>query len=219
MPIQWRTPESGTETPFDTANCAVSLAYDVVNRGVIICITTVTAGSSSGTHWWFDWETKSFWKMVFGSPNHEPLCLHARVNYVPASAAESTVLFGCRDGYIRRLENDRNSDDSTDFDSYCWFGPFGDPSLFGDTIAQELMIETAKDSGDVKWQIFVGDTAQEAFESVAREDGILEAGRNPPAHPMARGQAIYLKLSNVDAVGWGYEGGYMILRPAGRTRV
>ena len=89
MPFLWRNPETGSELWLDTANFTVSLEYDLRNRGIIIGLTPNTAGSASAVHWWFDLETQSFWKMKFGSYNQEPFCLHARRNFIAASATDS----------------------------------------------------------------------------------------------------------------------------------
>lgn len=219
MPFNFRNPESGLELPYDTGNVTVSLEYDLKNRGIIIALTPNTAGAASSTHWWYDWETKSFWKMVFGSPNMEPFCLHARRNFIAASAAHSTVVWGCRDGYVRRLQNSSNNDDGSTFTSFVWFGPFGDLSLFSDSVITEIVGILAKNSGEVKWSIHVGDTPEEAFNADAREEGTWTAGRNNTQHPRTRGQSLYLKLTNIDGTGWAYEAAYVILSRAGRTRV
>ena len=219
MPFNFRNPESGLGQWFDTTTYAVSLEYDLRNRGIIIALTPNTAGATSATHWWFDWETQSFWKMVFGSPNMEPFCFHARRDFIAESSAHSTVMWGCRDGYVRRFENTSNSDDGSTFESFVWFGPYGDPSMFSDSVIAELVGVLAKNSGRVLWSIHCGDTPEDAFNADARESGVWTAGRNNAQHPRARGQAMYLKLSSVDAVGWAYESAYIILNRLGRTRV
>lgn len=226
MPYYFRQPDSafGSGEPgaglwFDTNLTAISTAYDLRNRGVILTLTPNTAGAASATHWWLDWETKSLWRIVFGSTTMEPFCLHSRRNFIAASAAHSTVMFGCRDGYVRRLENTANSDDGSTFESFVWFGPFGDPTMFNDSVIAELVGVLAKKSGEVLWSIHCGDTPEDAFTANAREQGIWTAGRNNAQHPRARGQAMYLKLTSTDATGWGYESAYLILVRAGRTRV
>ena len=225
MPYSFRQPDSafGSGNPgaglwFDTATTAISLAYDLKNRGIIISTTPNTAGSSSATHWWLDWETKSFWKMVFGSVNQEPFCLHARRNFIASSAAHSTVMWGGRNGYVLRLQNTENDDDGNAFTSYVWFGPFGDPSLYSETIISEIVGVMAKHSGEVKWSIHKGDTPEEAFAADAIEEGAWTAGRNNAQHPRVRGQSLYLKLTSTDSTGWGFEAATLILKRAGKVR-
>lgn len=219
MPFNWRNPESGLELFFDVGNVAVSLAYDLRNQGIIIALTPRTPGAASATHWWYHLPTQSFWKMAFGTVNVEPFVLHQRVNFVAAAATDSTIMWGGRNGYVYRFANDVNADDGSTFTSYVFFGPFGDPSLFSDMIITELVGVLAKDSGQVKWSIHVGDTPEEAFAAEAREEGLWNAGRNNAHHPRTRGQSQYLKLTSVDATGWGFEAAYAVLQRAGRTRV
>lgn len=226
MPFSYRNPdnpynsgEPGAGLWFDTSLTAVSLAYDLKNRGIIIALTPQTAGSSSSTHWWYDMETGGLWKMKFGSVNQEPFCLHSRVNYVAESASHSIVMWGGRNGYIYRLQNNVNADDSNTFDSYVWIGPIGDGSMWNETLIQELIGELGRNSGQVRWEIYVGDTPEEAFNGTVREAGIWQAGRNFNVHPRTRGMNHYLKLNSVDATGWAFERASIILKNAGRARV
>ena len=218
MPINFRNPESGQSLWYDTATTAVSLAYDLRNRLVVITLTPNTAGSTSATHWLFDWETKSLWKMQFGGTNTEPFCLHSRRNFIATSSAHSTVLLGCRDGYVRRFENTATDDDGESFESFVWLGPIGDNTLFSSTQITELVGILARNSGSIRWGIYAGDCPEDAFNSEAIEEGIWEKGRNFNSHPRASGGALYLKLSGVDNDGWGFEGASMIITPAGRVR-
>jgi hypothetical protein len=218
LPFAFRNPDPGIGLWFDTNLYAVSLEYDLRNRGIIIALTPHTAGSTSSTHWWFDWETKGLWQMTLGSVNQEPFCLHSRINFVPASTAHSSVMWGGRNGYIYRLDNTANTDDGNAFSSSIWFGPFEDPSMFSDLVITELVGELARKSGQVMWEIYVGETPEEAFVAGPREAGVWVAGRNYTAHPRTRGGSQYLKLSNLDSSGWGFERAFAILQKYGRHR-
>lgn len=225
MPYNFRAPDSAYQSGnpgaglwFDTATTAVSLEYDLRNRGVLIAVSPQTAGSSSATHWWLDWETKSLWKVVWGSTNQEPFCQHARRNFIAESAAHSTVMLGGRNGYIYRFQNSVNSDDSNTFTSYIWFGPFEDASMFSDVIITELVAELARKGGEVLWEIYVGETPEEAFVATPRESGVWVAGRNYVTNPRTRGASQYIKITSLDATGWGFERAYAILQNAGRHR-
>jgi hypothetical protein len=202
----------------DKAAITVSLAYDVRDRGIHIFLTPNTAGSSSATHWWFDWEAKSFWKVTLGSANFEPLVAHARRNYTPASSSESTVVFGCRDGYIRRFENDLNKDDSVSYSSYVLIGPIGDPALLRETVLDRVNVVLARDSGKVLWTAVAGSSPEEALNAPAMTSGQFAAGFSSTIYPKVRGQSIYLRISNLDGRGWGFEGGQAIISHRGRVR-
>lgn len=198
----------------DKSTTTVSMAYDVYARGIHIFLTPASAGTP--THWWFDWETKGFWKVTVHS-NYDPFCAHSRKNAV---SDHSTVMLGCRDGYIRRFQTNLAADDSTNFTSYVFFGPFGESAGMHDTSLDEMAVTLAQDSGDVDWEIRTADCAEDAFEATAQESGEFTiAGRNNNVNPRVRGAASYIKLSNGESgVAWGFEGGVAKFNKRGKTR-
>lgn len=202
----------------DRSSVTVGMAYDLRGRGIHINLTPNSAGSSSATHWWFDWETKSFWKVLYASTDFEPFAIHARKNFVAASNT-TTVALGCRDGYVRRFSYAVETDDGTAFDSYIWLGPIGDPTLYFDSQLDELSGTLGADSGEVQWTLYTGDSPEAAYAAQAHENGLWVAGRNPAVHPRARGQAIYIKLANDDSGNaWEYESGLAVISRRGKTR-
>ena len=201
---------------------SVSLAYDVYNRGIHI----VVAGVS---YWFFDWETKSFWKVsatdADGENGIEPNLCRA----VYTSDAISNVLFTCTnpDAGVRRYNEDYDVDDEVTpatarrFTSSCVFGPFGDASLIDDTRWDELDVALTTDSSSVDVEIYAGNTAQEAEEATRTGSPQftrrIGAGRSTKMHPRVRGATLYLKLSANRR--WAFEAATAVLAKAGRTRV
>lgn len=202
----------------DPSTTSVAMEYDIRDRGIHIFLTPLSAGSAASGHWWFDWDTKSFWRVTLGDADYEPYVVHERKNFVASSASHSTVMLGCRDGYIRRHQNDLVTDDSTAFSSEVWLGPFGDPTLMNDTFLMDVMGVLARLGGKATWSVHPGTTPEEAFNASARESGIWEAGRNNVANPRVSAQSFYLKLVNADNLGWGFETGSLKLSTRGRTR-
>lgn len=199
----------------DKSTTNVVLAYDVADRGIHIFLTPLTATGTPASHWWFDWESKSFWKVQLASDQFEPMVLHGRKNFYDDN---SGVALGCRDGYVRRFTADATDDDGTDFDSELWLGPFGDPTMFGDSILTELMVTLAANSNGVNYEIFAGDDPTSAASNPRSYMGTWTAGRNRPEHPRVRGQSLYLKLTNANGSPWAWESGYAMLAKQGRTR-
>lgn len=195
----------------------VVMEYDLIDRGIHLFLTPTTATGTPAQHWFFDWETKSFWSVELADDDFEPFVLHQRRNFYDDN---SHVAFGCRDGYVRRHTYDADDDDGTDFDSEVWIGPLGDPTMYGDTILTELLATLAENSGDVTWAIFAGDDPTTAIQGTPITTGTWSEGRNTPEHPRVRGQSLYLKLSNGEAgAPWAWESGYAILAKLGRTRI
>lgn len=194
----------------------VVMCYDLIDRGIHIYLTPITGPGSASTHWWFDWESKSFWKVQHGSEDFEPFTLHQRKNFYDDN---STVAIGCRDGYIRRHTSDASDDDGTDFDSNVIIGPLGDPTMSNDTTVAEIQATLAANSGDVLWELRPGDDPTSALTADPQYTSVWKAGRNRPEHPRVRGQSIYLYLENgEEGVPWAWEAGTMILAKQGKTR-
>lgn len=197
----------------NVANYAVSLAYDVSGRGIHIFITPHTAGAAS--HWWFDWETKSFWEVTLDE-DHQPFCAHPKRNF-PSS--ESEVLLGCRDGYVRRFHTGYDDDDGVEFESLLWIGPFGDPSQMSDTLISKMQVTLGASSGDVDFSLITGNSPQQAYQDgEAQYTGVFDAGHGGVHHPRVRATASFMTMSGRNNVGWTWEGGSMIVSGKGRAR-
>lgn len=201
---------------------SVSLAYDIFHRGIHI----VVAGVS---YWFFDWETKSFWKVSAtdeaGENGIEPnLC---RSVYTPHSI--SNVLFTCSnpDTGVRRYNEAYTVDDEVTaatarrFASSCVFGPFGDATLANNTLWERLEVILADSTAGVEVEVFRGDTAEEAAE--AAEGGVpawsrsIGGGRSQTLYPRVAGTSLYLKISSDNA--WAFEAAAGVLGKVGRVRV
>lgn len=212
-----------------SSDYAVSLAYDQYWRGIWIFTTLRDADEEeeSGQHYFFDWETKGFWPVKYGTDTgskFEPWCCHARRNF---QDNESIVLLGCTDGYIRVHDSSNATDDTGEataeaFESYVLIGPFGDQSLISDVRWDELITILAADSADVTVEIYRGDTAEAAL-SVAETgtdpdwDATIEAGRSYTMRPRVRGPFHYLKLIGTGQ--WAYEAASAVVAKGGRVRV
>lgn len=161
------SPVSDTRIPDELKNLGqghiVSLAYDHIDQGLHIFVSP--RGGGSAFHWWYDWESKSFWIVRF-LEDHDPL---AAYDFLSRDGEESGVIMGCRDGRVRRhLRIYAHNDDGVSFDSYCVFGPYsvGGEANYADGMLIELVGELSRDSGTVTPTLKIGETADnlETFE-------------------------------------------------------
>jgi hypothetical protein len=202
----------------DRSTTQVSLAYDVRHRGIYIFLTPLTAGTEPAQHWYFDWETKSFWPFQFGSTDHDPLVVHDRENYTNSSNY-SGVILGCRDGYLRRFKWDNSEDDGIPFESHVLLGPLGDPTQQRETLITELSATLGEDSGDALIALQSGHSPEAAFDAVARPVGRLRAGRSGNKFPRRRAQSHYVRLSGAqDGSPWAWDSGRVRFSHVGRSR-
>lgn len=221
---------------------AVTLAYDVYHRGLLISVTPngAVAGTDTGSHWFFDWETKSFWPMSFGSGDtfFHPTHAISRRNYVPvsnatASKSETQILFS--DGNMRQFDDAYDMDDEvyayengtvTDgpeprrIRSHCIFGPFGDASLLNESLWAELSLVLSDSSTSVDVEIFSGRTAEEASQLAISGPpswtARINGQRSPRMYPRVRGASLYLKIKANRR--WAFEAATAVLAKVGRVR-
>lgn len=179
---------------------AVNLVYDPQMRGVHIYRTRSSTDTTD--QWFFDWETKGFWRWQVPS-TREPM----RVLYYASDRAHQTgVLLGCRDGYIRRYEDRNDTDEGTEITSYVLLGPIGLSSNdYNEGVLQEILGVMALESGSVTWSVQTAYTAEESVDATALWTGTWTAGRNISQHPRARGMAMCLKLENAQNRRWAVE--------------
>lgn len=206
----------------DRSTTTVTMAYDLKAQGIHIYQTSASTSGGFFLHW----PTKSFWPMAFSSSNHGILSLHARRN---TASSHSTIMHGCRDGYIRRYSEGQVTDDGTTIDTYLYLGPFADPSLHDDVRLDELEFILTGLSGEVTWRILSNTDAPHAAvmsDSQAADSGtitgddgtaIISEARSQTFYPRVAGGALYLKLSSTED--WGYESGRFVLSRLGKTRV
>jgi hypothetical protein len=206
----------------DRTSITVTMAYDLRYRGIHLFLSD---SSGPDTHWWITNvdsaakdrdQTVAFWKETYAS-GHEPFSIHARRD---KAAADSVVLLGCRDGYVRNLDHTKENDDGTAFSSHVVYGPFRLGDGYNDGKLTELHGEPANSSGDVDWAVRVGTTAEAAFNASARESGEWNTtGLNYTARPRARGMYATIKLTNGEASKrWAMESMSAVVVPAGRRR-
>ena len=90
----------------------VVLAYDVVNRGVVIVKTTLADGTCSG--YFYSLDTTGYYPISFANTGDGIYCAF---DYNADDPTYRKLLFGCYDGYIRKLLGTNKNDDYGDASS------------------------------------------------------------------------------------------------------
>jgi hypothetical protein len=205
---------------------------------------SLSLASAEAEHYFFDWQNRGFWPASYAW-GHECTAIHAWKNFpasgsfttafasaVAASASatatsdaqaavgnQSTVLIGCRDGYIRRHRTDQTSDDGTAITSYLVYGPLiSSEDMAG--IVTNLEVTLATGSGSAVISILAGSAAEEALNSPDRTWSYTytTAGRNPSAYPRHSGNVFYVKVASSSGSIWTIETINLTIAPMGRRR-
>lgn len=197
----------------DPNTVTILLEYDINDHGVHIFLTP--NASDTRTHWWFDWETKTFWPVTLVA-NHEPT---ATCSLQSTAIEDSSVILGCRDGTLRRFSELATSDWGTSFTSYAMIGPIplAADGMNGSIIS--LVAVMAEGSGDVTWSTHPSPTFEGAVTVSSSDTGTWIAGLNAHVYPACRGQACVVKITGTSGRKWALEQIIATVRERGRRRL
>lgn len=203
----------------------ILLEYDVRDRGVHIFATQTGGTLAQGKHYWLSWFERSFW------PVRLPLSIEptAICSLNSQWGADSSVIIGSRDGYLRFFRDaffvDVLGNNSTvEIESYVWIGPIR--SREDSTgVVTEIDGVLADDSGDVVWSLHTGPNPESAFLAPAFASGIWKEGSNYISRPRMAFKAFYLKLAGRDQTPpaqerpWAFEKARATLLVSGKQRL
>jgi hypothetical protein len=143
-------------------------------------------------------------------------CVPASFLYVNDYAdGNSDLLLGCYDGYIRKFNPAKKSDDGTAIESYVLFGPITINDLIRANIKiREIQIVLSEDSDGLTWYLYQGKSNEEIVKGI--KDGTLThthtgtitgGGRQASINEKISGEsiAVLFKQNTVDT-SWGIEG-------------
>ena len=207
----------------DLSAYRIEMAWDWRNEGLKIVQVPYGAGGTLVKHWFWQQKTASWHEDQHGNAEFtgcQPTCIDVLDGDEPG---DRVVVIGCEDGYVRKVDEDAADDDvdgSNDpvpIYSRARIGPI--MSNDGDQVRiSALWPRLASDQQGCKFEVFTSDTAD--FPGEPADTGLLKPGNNGRVPIRGRGTAVWVELSN--AAGgerWSYEGGFLELVAAGRSRV
>jgi len=229
-----RLPNLVNDEAVDPATYRITMVYDRVRNGILICITKLSDGSNS--NYWYDLITNGFFP-----ENYPDECgPYSLFYYAANSPTYRDLLVGCKDGYIRKFSESAKDDDvgPTDdaIDSYVGFGPLQinkDPKFQGKIIGLDLITAggtsggSESDSDDIICKVFVDKTAESIIEklSAGTTPNVLKTfkapGRQRGYIMKQKVKGIYagIELRNSTAVQtWGFEQLLIDAKPAGKEK-
>lgn len=174
----------------DVSANTISMAWDMQLHALMVWVTPHDS-TKDGTNFCFEERTQSWVKDKYAKKGHQPFAIH---EYDGDSPEDRKIFVGGRDGYLRIMSNDAADDDGFAIKSYAWIGPLTNRQ-WDDLMLKELQATLGVDSGDVSYDVYVGRTVEEAYESKAVVSGKWTAGRNHVSPVNRSGFAIFVKLS------------------------
>lgn len=180
----------------------VTLEYDRLREGILICKTTLATGVNE--NYWYSLKAEGYFPEVYPSQ-----CgVYSSFYYSSLTLGNRDLLLGSADGFIRVFDETAKSDDigSTNqaIDSYVTFGPkltVSDIDTFGKLTS--LSIVGAINSGDINCKLFVDHTAEGITTQLAASPlvpvvttTITSFARPKKIRQRIRGTYIALQLRN-----------------------
>ena len=212
-------PEELTE--IDTELYTALMQYDTSQHCVRIYLVDekdTGAGENVSRSWIYDWKNAAFWQDSLAYI-YCPLSLCA---YSHSSSEESSVILGCRDGYLRKYNRGSSMDDLTSFTSDVLLGPFaiGGTAGYMEGILNEINTNLSANSSDVTWYVYVGNSVESAYKAYQDSQyfttGTFSAGENYTVHPRSRGVAAFIRLTSIGR--WALEDMNVSVFPGGKFR-
>ena len=173
---------------------------------------TLTSTPAPTTHYVWESRSNAWWQDQFVDANKNPLTC---VTFDGNTAADRVALIGSWDGYVRSISSDATDDDGDPINSEVWIGPF--LTQYNDSVMlKEIQGVLGANSGDVSYEVYCADSAEEALTSTAVASGTWSSGRNFSDAMRRAGYAAYVKLTSANA--WAMESIRAVLDANGAVR-
>jgi len=204
----------------DLTTHTVQMAWDVDAQGLGLWITPHDP-KRHGLNFFYEERSDAWWPDFYGNKGH---CPPSVLLYDDDQPGDRTIMLGGRDGHIRMVATNAETDDGDDIDSYVILGPMVTGSM-DDLLLIDMQAMMADDSGEVRYDVYPGETPESALASMYTDTGKIaagvefgtwEAGRNYISEVRRAGHAVYIKVSSSDR--WAMEKVIARFAPQGMVR-
>lgn len=184
----------------DTGTMGVCMGWDDRFKGLYLFISPLEE-PGEGKNFYWDQRNGAWFKDRFRNPKHNPLCC---ITFDGNEPADRVLLIGSWDGYVRAIDPETTDDDGYAIDSEVWIGPLLTKDM-DDVTLRSLQAVLGEGSGEVKCDIFSGETAEAALAAARAndEDIVFEPSRNLSSRIKVADHAIYIRLTS--SVPWSME--------------
>ena len=177
----------------------IVMGYDAQRQGIVIAFTKISDGT--GTHYWYDLRSDGFFPETYIAG----MGPYSLLFYDSDDEAFRGLLLGSSDGYIRRFDDTKKSDQGaaeTAISSKVLLGPLDISAGDRQGRIKDLAVTLGSDTDAVSYDIFVNKSAEELLDDVTSSAAALHSGsfstdgRQYNIRSKARGAALAVKLTN-----------------------
>lgn len=173
---------------------------------------TPTVQPGPTTHLFWEYRSGAWWVDKFSNDDHNPLCCCVFDGNLPGDRA---ALIGSWDGYVRSFSSPVANDDGYPIESMVVLGPLSTQDL-DEILLKDLQAVLGESSNPVRYDVYVGATAEIALSTNPVASGYWTSGRNTTALVRRSGHAVYVKLSSKNP--WAMEQIRARLTTSGKVR-
>ena len=222
-----KLPDLINDEGVDPATYRITLAYDRVRTGILVCVTLLSDGSNS--NYWYDLRTLNETGVGGFFPESYPdeCGPYSLFYYAANDSSYRDLLIGSKDGYIRKFDESAKDDDiggsDQAIDSYVKFGPLqiaDDPKFEGKITGLDIVSAGAlpsggsSDSNDIDCKLYTADSAEKVIEKLAAGTNpnfsktFLTPGRRRGSNIRRKLRGVYVGIelrNNTSGETWGLE--------------
>lgn len=195
----------------DTGANSIRLLWNDRQQGVHVFITPLDEPAVT-THLFYEARTGAWWMDSFADTDMNPLCCVTFDGNLPTDRVQ---LIGSWDGFVRAIDHTATTDDGDNIVSEVVMGPLTTKDL-DELLLLDHQGVLGENSGNVNYEVYVGETAEEALGNDPVDSGIFLAGRNDTSYVNAAGYAIYVRLFSSSP--WAMESIRLRVAAQGRIR-
>jgi len=175
----------------DTGANGIRLLWNDRYQGLHVFVTPLAAPGVT-THFFYEQRTGAWWTDQLGSTNLDPLCCCTFDGNTPG---DRVPLIGSWDGYVRAISPTATTDDGFPIASSVTLGPILTGDL-DDMLLKDMQSVLGETSGQVRYDLFVGTSAEKALAAGSIRNGLWNAGRNFTGAERRAGHAIWVKITS-----------------------
>ena len=224
-------PDLLADEDVNSATHRITMGYDIKRHGIVICITKLSDGTNS--NYWYDLKLKGFFPETYP----EECGAYSQYYYSANDNDYADLLVGCKDGYIRKFDNDKDDDIGGSDEAINSYAVWPIQHLSEDNDKQgkltSLTIECAggaaggvfDDTDGVSYDIHVADDAETLIEDI--RDGatpiatgtLTGTGRKARIRTKLRGAWLGIKFYNSTSTEtWAINRVFATIQEAGRIK-
>lgn len=171
------------------ANSIVRLEWDMNLQGLTLWLTPKAGGVTTNYFW--DSRVNAWWPEAYASTGFSPNCVKAMDGDSPD---QRNVFLGCQDGFIRMVKQSATLDDYLPITSFVYLGPLSTKDM-DSVMLKSLHARLSQSSDPVTFAVYVGNTAEGAFNSQPVMTGTWTSGHNPTTYIRWAGSTVYVRIN------------------------